>query len=35
MEQISCEIWHDHGFHDKSVKTSKNVILDLLNEIGY
>ena len=35
VEQISYQIWHDHGFNDKSVKTSKNVALDLLNKIGY
>ena len=35
VEQISCKIWHNRGFNDKSVKTSKIVHLDLLNKIGY
>ena len=34
-EQISGKIWHNRGFNDKSVKTSKIVHLDLLNKIGY
>ena len=33
VEQIFGKIWHDRGFNDKSVKTSKNVAL--LNKIGY
>ena len=35
VEQISGKIWHNRGFNDKSVKTSKIVHLDLLNKIGY
>ena len=35
VEQISGKIWHNRGFNDKSVKTSKNVRLDLLNKTGY
>ena len=35
VEHISCQILHDRGFNAKSVKTSKNVALDLLNKIGY
>ena len=35
VEQFSDKIWHNRGFNDKSVKTSKNVDLDLLNKIGY
>ena len=35
VEQISGKIWHNCGFNDKSVKTSKIVHLDLLNKIGY
>ena len=35
VEQISRKIWHNRGFNDKSVKTSKIVHLDLLNKIGY
>ena len=35
VEQISGKIWHIRAFNDKSVKTSKNVHLDLLNKIGY
>ena len=34
-EQISSQNWHDRGFNDKSVKTSKNVALDLLNKIAH
>ena len=29
VEQISGKIWHNRGFNDKSVKTSKNGHLDL------
>ena len=35
VEQISGKIWHNRGFNDKSVKTSKIVHLNLLNKIGY
>ena len=35
VEQISGKIWHNRGFNDKSVKTSKIVHLDLLIKIGY
>ena len=35
VEQISGKTWHNRGFNDISVKTSKNVHLDLLNKIGY
>ena len=35
VEQISGKIWHNCGFNDKSVKTSKIVHLDLLIKIGY
>ena len=35
VEQISCQNWHDRGFNDKSVKTSKKIALDLLNKISY
>ena len=35
VEQISGKVWHNRGFNDKSVKTSKIVRLDLLNKIGY
>ena len=30
-----ADFWHNRGFNDKSVKTSKIVHLDLLNKIGY
>ena len=30
-----ADFWQNRGFNDKSVKTSKNVALDLLNKIGY
>ena len=35
VEQISCQIWHDRGFKDKSAKTSKKIALDLMNKKGY
>ena len=30
-----ADFWQNCGFDDKSIKTSKNVALDLLNRIGY
>ena len=30
-----ADFWQNRGSNDKSVKTSKNVSLDLLNKIGY
>ena len=35
VKQISGKIWHNRGFNDNSVKTSKNVDLDLLKKIRY
>ena len=35
VEQICGKIWQNRGFDDNSVKTSKNVALDLLNKMGY
>ena len=35
MLNSGADFWQNHGFNDKSLKTSKYVALDLLNEIGY
>ena len=35
VQQICGKVWQNRGFNDKSIKTSKNVALVLLNKIGY
>ena len=30
-----ADFWQNRGFNDKSVKTSQNIALGLLNKIGY